>query len=104
MKDILTRLGKGEVIWKVGKDGVSEYLHPTQKPVEINQRVLENFTAENENVLDLFGGSGSNLIACEKMNRKCYMMELDPKYIEVIIQRYQEYTGKPVQCLNRKIE
>lgn len=104
MKDILTRLGKGEVIWKVGKDDRAEYLHPTQKPVEINQRVLENFTAENENVLDLFGGSGSNLIACEKMNRKCYMMELDPKYVEVIIQRYQEYSGKKVQCLNRKIE
>lgn len=55
MKEVLTTLNEGQAIWKVGKDDVSEYLHPTQKPVEINQRVLENFTGENSNVLYLFG-------------------------------------------------
>ena len=82
------------------------YLHPTQKPVEINQRVLENFTAQGEQVLDLFGGSGSNLIACEKTMRKCFMMELDPKYVQLIIKRYAEYTEmeNTIYCTNRDID
>lgn len=68
------------------------YLHPTQKPVEINERVIDNFTQVGDNVLDLFGGSGSNLITCEKTKRVCYMMELDPKYVQTIVKRYHEYT------------
>lgn len=55
LKQVLTEISKGQCIWKVGKDDTSSYMHPTQKPVEINQRVLENFTAEGDNVIDLFG-------------------------------------------------
>ena len=53
-------------------------------------------------VLDLFGGSGSTLIACEQLNRKCYMMELDPHYIDVIIQRWENFTGEKAVLLNRE--
>jgi len=75
-------------------------MHPTQKPVEVNVRALKNFTASNEIVLDLFLGSGSNLIACEKLNRKCFGMELDEKYCQVIIERYLEYTGQKEIIIN----
>jgi len=66
MKEILLNLSKWTAVWKIQKDDTMTYLHPNQKPVEINQRVLENFTARWDNVLDLFWGSGSNLVACEK--------------------------------------
>lgn len=55
MREVLESLRTGQCVWKVGKDDTAEYLHPTQKPVEINQRLLENFTGESSNVLDLFG-------------------------------------------------
>jgi DNA modification methylase len=55
---------------------------------------VEISSSTNESVLDLFGGSGSTLIACEKTNRKCFMMELDPIYIDVIVQRWEEFTGQ----------
>lgn len=69
-------------------------VHPTQKPTKLAAWFLEKYSKENDNVLDLFGGSGSTLIACEQLNRKCYMMELDPKYVDVIIKRYEKFTGK----------
>ena len=69
-------------LWEIAKD--SNYVHPTQKPVALCGRALKNHK-KVANVLDLFGGSGSTLIACEQLKRKCYMMELDPKYIDVII-------------------
>lgn len=105
IKEILTNINNG-CIWKVWKDNSNEYLHPTQKPVEINQRLLENFTAIWENVLDLFWWSGSNLIACEKTNRVCYMMELDPIYVQTIIKRFYEYTwwSQITKCLNRELD
>ena len=67
--------------------------HPTQKPIRMLSEILKDFSKENEIVLDVFGGSGSTLIACEQLNRKCYMMEIDPKYCDVIIRRWQELTG-----------
>ena len=67
--------------------------HPTQKPVNLCARAIKNSSKNEDIVLDLFGGSGSTLIAAEKLNRKCYMMELDPKYIDVIIERWETYTG-----------
>jgi len=78
-------------IWEEDKEGVNK-LHPTQKPVSIPERAIKNHKANT--VLDLFGGSGSTLIACEKTNRHCRMMELDPKYCDVIIKRWQDFTGK----------
>ena len=81
-------------MWSITKDNANDYVHATQKPVEVSATAIQNTTNENDNVLDLFGGSGSTLIACEQLNRKCYMMELDPHYIDVIIQRWENFTGK----------
>ena len=69
-------------------------LHPTMKPVGLVQRFIQNSSKQDWLVLDLFGGAGSTLIASVKSKRKCYMMELDPKFADVIIKRWQEYTGK----------
>lgn len=66
-------------------------VHPTQKPVKLLGNILKDFTNTNESILDVFGGSGSTLIACEQLGRKCYMMELDPKYCDVIRKRYWKF-------------
>ena len=68
-------------------------VHPTQKPVALAVWSFENYGKDLKIVLDLFGGSGSTLIACEKTARQCRMMELDPKYCDVIVKRWQDYTG-----------
>lgn len=75
-------------------------LHPTMKPVDLIGYQVKNSSKENDIVLDLFGGSGSTLIACEQLNRNCYMMELDPKYIDVIIDRWEQFTGEKALLLN----
>ena len=64
------------------------------KPIELIANALLNSTKQDDLVLDLFGGSGSTLIACEQLNRKCYMMELDNRYCDVIIKRWETLTGK----------
>lgn len=69
-------------------------VHPTMKPVEMIENQIYIASNSNSNILDLFGGSGSTLIACEKTSRKCFMMELDPHYCDVIIARWEKYTGK----------
>ena len=71
----------------------SNNLHPTMKPVALFEYLIENSTAPGDIVLDTFGGSGTTLIACENLGRRCYMCELDPIYASVIIQRYEEHTG-----------
>jgi|LSQX01.3.fsa_nt_gb site-specific DNA-methyltransferase (adenine-specific) len=71
--------------------------HPTMKPVKLIARLIKNSSRQEELVLDLFGGSGSTLIACEQLNRTCYMMELDPKYCDVIIKRWEALTGKKAE-------
>ena len=75
-------------------------LHPTMKPIELICNALKNSTVENDKVLDLFGGSGSTLIACEQLNRKCYTMELDEHYCDVIITRWENLTGKKAELIN----
>ena len=74
-------------------------LHPTMKPIELIEYPIECSSKQRQIVLDLFGGSGSTMIACEKTNRHCRMMELDPKYCDVIVQRWEEYTGKKAELL-----
>lgn len=69
-------------------------IHPTMKPVDLIEYQVKNNSKANNLILDLFGGSGSTLIACEKLGRKCFMMELDPKYVDVIIRRWMKFTGK----------
>jgi DNA modification methylase len=75
-------------------DTGGKYVHPTQKPVPLIVQAFENSSSSGELVLDLFGGSGSTLIACEKKARKARLMELDPRYVDVIVKRWQQYTGK----------
>lgn len=87
--------GRGKsTLWKIGRDSVSDYKHPTQKPVALPEEAILNSSNPGDLVLDLFGGSGSTLIAAEKTKRKAYLMELDPLYVDVILQRYEQYTGK----------
>lgn len=73
--------------------------HATPKPLKICERAIRTSTRENEIVLDVFGGSGSTLIACEQLNRACYMLELDPKYCDVIINRWETITGKKAELV-----
>lgn len=75
------------------KPSISEE-HPTMKPLKLLARLIKNSSKQEEIVQDLFGGSGSTLMACEQLNRKCYTMELDPKYVDVIIDRWEQYTGE----------
>jgi DNA modification methylase len=79
-------------VWRFDKERVEG--HTTPKPVALIERALSNSSKGGDLVSDLFGGSGSTLIACEKTNRDCHMMELDPKYCDVIIKRWQDFTGK----------
>jgi len=78
------RLGS---VWSIRKDGSTKYLHPTQKPIELAAMAIENITNQNELVLDLFLGSGSTMVAAHQLKRKCYGMELNPKYCQVIVDR-----------------
>jgi site-specific DNA-methyltransferase (adenine-specific) len=78
----------------------SNNLHPTMKPVALFEYLIENSTAPGDIVLDTFGGSGTTLIACENLGRRCYMCELDPIYASVIIQRYEEHTGDKAVLLS----
>jgi DNA modification methylase len=72
-------------------------VHPTQKPVELAVRAIQLSSMLGENVLELFGGSGSTLIACEQTGRNCFAMEIDAAFCDVIVQRWQEFTGKQAQ-------
>ena len=74
--------------------------HATPKPIELCARAIKSSSRENEMVLDVFGGSGSTLIACEQLNRKCYMMEISPIYCDVIIDRWEKFTGKKAEKIN----
>ena len=95
------RGGKGEAdIWAMSRGATSEYVHPTQKPVELIERALNNSSKGGDVVIDSFGGSGSTLIACEKTGREARLMELDPKYCDVIIKRWEDYTGETAVLLD----
>lgn len=74
-------------------------VHPTQKPIKVLSEILKDFSKENDLIIDLFGGSGSTLIACEQLKRKCFMMELDPHYCDVIITRWENLTGQKAVLL-----
>lgn len=84
--------------WTINKKN-GETGHPTEKPVAVPSMAISHSSKENDTVLDLFGGSGSTLIACEQLNRKCFMMELDEHYCEVIIQRWESLTGKKAELI-----
>lgn len=75
-------------------------VHPTQKPVTLLADIIEQWGNRCNNIVDLYGGSGSTLIACEQLDRTCYMMELDPKYCDVIIKRWEDFTGEKAVLIN----
>ena len=83
----------GMDIWEIKRTAKND-LHPTMKPVELIEKALEDASVSGNIVLDLFGGSGSSMIACEKVGRKARLMELDPKYCDVIVKRWEDFTGK----------
>ena len=87
-------------VWDVAKHSTGDYVHPTQKPVELMEKGIFNCSKTKNIVMDLFLGSGSTLIACENLSRYCYGMELDKKYAQVIIQRYVDYTSNPKIKIN----
>ena len=94
---------KKATFWKrwVGFDSVErgeKRVHPTQKPVDLHSWVFDQWGKQGDVVVDLFGGSGSTLIACEKTNRHCRMMELDPAYCDVIVKRWEDFTGNTAIC------
>ena len=80
-------------LWQEKKPTANR-LHPTMKPIELIERAIVNSSKAGDIVLDLFGGSGSTLIACEKLRRSARLLELDPRYTDVICQRYREFTGE----------
>jgi DNA modification methylase len=81
-------------VWSVKKVSPQSMCHLTEKPVELATRAMEHSSRPGENVLDLFGGSGSTLIAAEQTGRKAFLMELDPLYCDVIVTRWEQFTGK----------
>lgn len=86
-------------VWEIDRPHNSK-LHPTMKPIEICEKAIKNSSQRNDIVLDLFLGSGSTLIACEKTNRICYGMEIEPHYCDVIIKRWEDYTDKKAVLIN----
>ena len=110
-KEILQKIKKIKEAEKEGlttirtqkRHPVQDYEHPTQKPVELVERAILNSSREWELVLEPFAGSGTTLIAAEKTGRLSLNIELDPKYVEVVIRRYKRITGKSVRCLNREL-
>lgn len=89
-------------LWKgmiKGSEHGEGRVHPTQKPVALAEWCFEELAPTSKTVLDLFGGSGSTLIACEKTNRQCFMMELDPRYCDVIVKRWEDLTGKKAELV-----
>jgi site-specific DNA-methyltransferase (adenine-specific) len=100
-------LADGEVAWYTGSGAVyiisetnqgfvcsdKEKYHPTQKPIKLIEKIFEKIKCQNF-IFDPFGGSGTTLIACEKTNRRCFMVEIDPSYVDVIISRWEQFTGQ----------
>jgi DNA modification methylase len=84
-------------VWEYAR--VNKTIHSCEKPVGLIQNIIDSYH-KNSLVLDLFGGSGSTLIACEKTGRSCRMMELDPKYCDVIVKRWEEFTGQKARLEN----
>ena len=84
-------------LWHIKKINPQSMVHLTEKPTELAARAMENSSLPGENVLDLFGGSGSTLIAAEQTGRKAFLMELDPLYCDVIVQRFEQFTGQKAE-------
>ena len=91
-------------VWSVKKVNPQSMVHLTEKPVELTVRAIQYSSLTGENVLDLFGGSGSTLIGCEQTGRKAFLMELDPLYCDVIVQRFEKFTGKKAERVEAAVQ
>lgn len=87
-------------IWLAKRDPAGEYEHPTQKPLSLHEKPLKRCTRPGDIVIDLFGGGGSTLLACEQMHRRARLCEINPAFCDVIIRRFEKMTGKVAQKLN----
>jgi DNA modification methylase len=86
-------------VWYMSRGATGQYVHPTQKPVELIEKAINNSSKAGDIIIDCFGGSGSTMIAAEKLGRHSRLMELDPKYCDVIIKRWEDFTGKKAELL-----
>jgi DNA modification methylase len=84
-------------LWPIKKVNPQSMIHLTEKPVELARRAIEYSSRAGENVLDLFGGSGSTLIAAEMTGRRAFLMEIDPLYADVIVQRWETFSGRKAE-------
>ena len=100
MEKMLLAMHEGRNVWRISKDNVMEYVHPTQKPLALAATGIKNSSAPNDIVLDLLGGSGSTMMAAEQLDRRCYMMEYDPHYCDVIIARWEKLTGQKAERIS----
>lgn len=90
-------------LWHVKKVNPQNMVHLTEKPVELALRALQYSSKPGDAVLDLFAGSGSTLIACEQAGRKAYSMEIDPLYCDVIVQRWEDFTGETAERISSAV-
>jgi len=89
-------------VWEVDRVPAQKYAHPMQKPTELYARPIQAHTHHGETILDLFAGSGTSLIAAEQLGRICYAVEIDPKFCDVAVQRWEEFTGKGAHRMGGK--
>lgn len=87
-------------MWLVKRDNTADYEHPTQKPITLNEKPIKRCSSPGDIILDLFGGSGSTLIAAEQLKRRSFVMEIDPTFCDLIIKRYEHFTGNHAKKLN----
>lgn len=81
------------------RDKITDYIHPTQKPIKLGQRAIKKHSSQNDIVLDFFNGSGSTMMACEQMGRRCFAVELDPKFVDVAVKRWETFTGQEAKVV-----
>jgi DNA modification methylase len=86
-------------VWQINQQGESDGIHPTQKPVEISARPIEYHTPLGGLCYEPFSGSGTTIIAAERLGRRCYAMEIEPRYVDVAVRRWEEYTGRQAECV-----
>jgi DNA modification methylase len=91
-------------LWEVKKIPSQNTIHLTEKPVELAVRAIQYSSRPGENVLEIFGGSGSTLIACEQTGRNCFVMEIDQLYCDIIVKRWEEFTGKKAERISKETE
>ena len=103
MKNLLKEIFEDKVPTTVINEAkpTANDVHPTMKPIKLIARLVSNSSRKGEKVVDFFGGSGSTLIACEQLGRKCYTMELDPKFVDVIVDRWEQFTGQKAKLIKK---